>query len=136
MNLRKKKELAARTLKIGKKRIVFLNSRIKEVKEAITKQDIRDLKDEGVILINEIKGRRKNTKKSKKRVPGKIRKNVNKRKQEYVIMTRKLRSYTAEMKKKGEISTEESTEIRKKIRNRFFKSKSHLKEYLKLKWEH
>ena len=133
MNLGKKKELAARTLKVGKNRIVFLNSRVNEIKEAITKQDIRDLKEGGVITIKETKGRRKNMKKSKKRGPGKIKKNVSKRKQEYVIITRKLRRYIAEMKKQEKISTEEFKDIRKKIRNRFFRSKSHLKEYLESK---
>tara|TARA_Y100000310_G_scaffold167546_2_gene167368 strand:+ start:10060 stop:10461 length:402 start_codon:yes stop_codon:yes gene_type:complete len=133
MNLRKKKELATRTLKVGKKRIVFLNSRVKEIKEAITKQDIRDLKDEGAIIVKEIKGKRKKEKKSKKRGPGKIKKNVNKRKQEYVVHTRKLRKYVAERKKQENISKKESEDIRKKIRNRFFRSKSHLKEYIESK---
>jgi len=133
MNLRKKKGLAIRTLKVGKERIVFLNSRIKDIKEAITKQDIRDLKEEGAIIVKEIKGKRKNEKKLKKRGPGKIKKKVSKRKQEYVSHTRKLRKYVAERKKQENISKEESEDIRKKIRNRFFKSKSHLKEYIKSK---
>ena len=45
MNLQKKKELAARTLTIGKDRIMFNTSRLDEIKEAITKQDIKDLKE-------------------------------------------------------------------------------------------
>jgi len=116
MNLCKKKELASRTLKVGKNRIVFLNSRINEIKEAITKQDIRDLKEEGVIIIKEIKGRRKNVKKLRKRGPGKIKKKVSKRKQEYVIITRKLRGHVAKIKKQGKITLEESKEIRKNRR--------------------
>tara|TARA_Y100000034_G_C6650559_1_gene284686 strand:+ start:52 stop:456 length:405 start_codon:yes stop_codon:yes gene_type:complete len=130
MNLKKKKELAARTLKIGKKRIVFLSSRINEIKEAITKQDIKDLKSEGAIVTKEIKGKRKNIGKKKKKTPGKVKKKVKKRKQEYVIMTRKLRKYTLEMKKHGKISRETYYDIRKKIRNRFFRSKAHLKDYI------
>jgi len=65
MNLGKKKELAKRTLKVGKG----------EIKEAITKQDIRDLKREGAIVIKNIKGRRKVKKKKKKGV-GNIRKKI------------------------------------------------------------
>ena len=130
MNLRKKKSLAIRTLKVGKERIVFLQSRLDEIKEAITKQDIRDLQKEGAILVKEIKGRKKIKRKSKKRGPGKIKKKVNKRKQEYVIMTRKLRRYVAEMKKQGKLSPEEIKDIRNKIRNRIFKSKAHLKTYI------
>lgn len=130
MNLKKKKELAARTLGVGKKRIVFLQPRLSETKEAITKQDIRDLKQEGAIAVKEIKGRKKNIKKKAKKSPGNIRKKVNKRKQEYVIMTRKLRGYVAELKKRGELSQEEVVEIRKRIRNRIFRSKANLRSYV------
>lgn len=130
MNLGKKKELAIRTLKVGKERIVFLQSRLNEIKEAITKQDIRDLQKDGAIIVKEIKGRKKVKKKSKKKGPGNIRKKVNKRKQEYVKITRKLRKYVAEMKKQGKLSKEDVSEIRKKIRNRIFKSKAHLKTYI------
>lgn len=130
MNLGKKKKLAVRTLKVGENRIIFLHSRLNEIKEAITKQDIRDLKNDGAIVIKEIKGKKRKVKKSKKRGVGKIKKNVSKRKQEYVILTRKLRKYVAEMKNQEKISKEEFKDIRKKIRNRFFRSKSHLKEYI------
>ncbi len=129
MNLNKKKLLAIRTLKVGKKRIVFLQPRLDEIKEAITKQDIRDLQKEGAILVKEIKGKKK-VEKRNKRSPGNIRKKVNKRKQDYVIMTRKLRKYAAEMKKQGRLSKEEVVDIRKKIRNKVFRSKAHLKEYI------
>ena len=129
MNLRKKKALAAKTLNVGKGRIIFVKSRLNEIKEAITKQDIRDLQKEGAIMIREIRGRRKVVK-NRSRSAGNIRKKVNVRKREYVIITRKLRKYVAELKKQGKISSAEVKEIRKKIRNRDFKSKAHLKEYI------
>lgn len=129
MNLKKKKRLAERALKTGKNRIVLLQSRLDEIKEAITKQDIRDLKKEGAIIIKETKGKIKKIKKTR-RSPGNIRKKTTKRKKEYTIMTRKLRSYLAEIKKQGNISKEDVSEIRKKIRNRDFRSKAHLKEYM------
>ena len=129
MNLGKKKELAKRTLKVGKGRIVFLESRLDEIKEAITKQDIRDLKMEGAIVIKNIKGRRKVKKKKKKGV-GNIRKKIKTRKKDYVIMTRKLRGYVSEIRKQSGISKKEESEIRKKIRNNMFRSKAHLKEYI------
>jgi len=130
MNLSKKKELAGRTLKVGKARIVFLNSRVNEIKEAITKQDIRDLKNNGAIIVKEIKGRKKNIKKKRKKSDGKKKKKVKKRKQEYVVLTRKLRKYVSEMKKQEKVSRDEYYDIRKKIRNRIFKSQSHLKDYI------
>ncbi len=130
MNLSKKKSLAARTLKVGKDRIVFLQSRLEEIKEAITKQDIRDLQKEGAIILKEKKGKRKKEGKKKRKSAGNIRKKVNKRKKEYVTMTRKLRKYTAEMLKQGKVSREDVKDIRKKIRNRVFKSKANLREYI------
>jgi large subunit ribosomal protein L19e len=133
MNLGKKKELAARTLKVGKGRIMFIEARLNEIKEAITKQDIRDLSKDGAIMIKGIKGSKKKVKRTTKKGPGKIKKKVKTRKQDYVIMTRKLRKYVAERKKQEDITREESLEIRKKIRNRFFRSQAHLKEYIKNK---
>ncbi len=129
MNLSKKKDLARRTLGIGRERIIFLESRLEDIKEAITKQDIRDLQKEGAILIREIRGKRK-AKKKRKRSTGNIRKKVKRRKKDYVIMTRKLRKYVSEMKKMGKISKEDVIDIMKKIRNRIFISKSHLREHI------
>ena len=130
MNLRKKKLLAKRALNVGNARIIFLQSRLDEIKEAITKQDIKTLQKDGAIIIREIKGRRKIMKKKTKRGPGKRKKNVNTRKRDYIILTRKLRKHVADMKIKGIITKEEGTEIRKKIRNKVFRSKSHLKEHI------
>ena len=43
MNLTKKKELAAKVLKVGKNRIIFVEEHLSEIKEAITRFDIADL---------------------------------------------------------------------------------------------
>ena len=129
MNLRTKKILASKTLKVGKNRIQFVKSRMDEIKEAITKQDIRDLKDDGAIKIKDIKGRRK-TKKARKRTAGNVRKKINKRKQEYVKSTRLLRKTLKEMLKQEKVNKEQYKDIRKKIRNKRFKSQAVLKEYI------
>ncbi|MDP3966337.1 MAG: 50S ribosomal protein L19e [archaeon] len=123
----KKKELAAKTLKVGKGRIKFVKLRLDEIKEAITKQDIRDLVLSGAILVKPIKGRRVNEKRKNKKGPGKIKKKVNKRKKDYVKITRKLRKHVKHLKKQGEISNEEFKKLRKEIRNKSFKSKTNLK---------
>ena len=129
-SLKNKKELARRTLDAGKGRIVFVQSRLEDIKEALTKQDIRDLKDDGAIVIKEAKGRKKVIKRKTRKGPGKVRKKVNTRKQDYAIMTRKLRKYVAEMKKQGRLSPEEIKDIRNKIRNKSFRSKAHLKQHI------
>ena len=119
--MNKKKVLASKVLKVGKGRIIFDINRLDEIKEAITKQDIRDLHSQGAIKIREIKGR------------GKIKKKVNKRKQEHVKITRKLRKYIKELHNEGKINKEAYKGLRKKIKSRSFRSKSHLKENLELK---
>jgi large subunit ribosomal protein L19e len=130
MNFRNKKELASRALKVGKERVIFVTERLSEIKEAITKQDIKDLHKEGAIRIREVSGRKKVVGRKRKRGPGNIKKKVNTRKRDYVIMTRKLRGYVGNLKERGELSVEESKDIRKKIRNKAFKSKANLKDYI------
>ena len=130
MNLSKKKQLASKVLKVGKKRIHFNNENLAEIKEAITKQDIKDLHKEGIIKIKPVKGRKRIKKRKTRRGPGKIKKKIRKRKQTYVKITRKLREYLKHLKKQRIISNELFLGLRKKIRMRDFRSKAHLKEYL------
>jgi len=131
MNLRKKKELAAKALGVGKNRIIFNSEGLSEIKEAITKVDVKSLKDEGIISVKPVKGRKKVRKRKTKRGPGKIKKTVNKRKQIYVKITRKLRRYLMELRTKGAVDRDLYLDLRKKIRMRDFKSKANFKEYLK-----
>ncbi|MEI6731196.1 MAG: 50S ribosomal protein L19e [archaeon] len=128
MNLGKKKKLAAKTLGIGKDRIIFNTQRLDEIKEALTKQDIRDLLADGAISIREIKGRHANEKRKTRRRRGSIKKVVNKRKKVYMILTRKLRAYIAELRNKGRMKEEVYWKIRKEIKASSFRSKAHLKE--------
>ncbi|MBT6690068.1 hypothetical protein HN903_04135 [archaeon] len=133
MQLAKKKDLAAKVLKVGKGRIVFAAGRLPEIKEAISRMDILDLHKSGAISIREVKGRTKIVKRKNRRRVGKIKKNVNTRKAEYVIITRKLRAFVRGAFRIGKIDAEEKQEIRKQIRARKFKSKRQLKEHLENK---
>jgi large subunit ribosomal protein L19e len=130
MQLAKKKELAAKVLKVGKGRIIFAEGRLNEIKEAISRMDILDLHKSGAISIREVKGRKKIVKRKNRRRVGKIKQNVNTRKAEYVIITRKLRTYVRGLFRIGKINAEEKREIRKQIRARKFRSKRQLKEHL------
>lgn len=130
MNLRSKKQLAAKVLKVGKNKIHFNSLNLNEIKEAITRQDILDLYNQGIITIKQNIGRRKVVKKKTRRGPGKIKQKVNKRKQIYVKITRKLRVYLQELKSKNKIERTIYKDIRKKIKTRAFKSKANLKEYI------
>ena len=128
MNLKKKKLLAARTFGVGESRIKFLEPRLNEIKEALTKQDIRDLHKDGAIVILPVKGRKILINKKKSRSVGNVRKKVNVRKQKYVKLTRKLRKYLFEIEDK--LTKKEKEEYRKKIKNKTFDSKSDFKAYI------
>lgn len=128
MNLKKKKALAVRALGVGEKRIKFLEPRLEEIKEALTKQDIRDLYKDGAIVIKNISGRKTSTKKKKKRSVGNVRKKVNKRKKDYIAMTRKLRGTLSKME--GKLTKKEKEDMRNKIKNKFFTSNATFKDYI------
>ena len=129
-NLNKKKELAARTFGVGVNKIFFDTRRLNDVKEAITKQDMRDLLSDGAISIKENIGRKMKEKSKTRRGVGKIKIKKKKGKREYVILVRKLRIYVGELRLQGKIPKEQFYELRKKIKARAFKDKSHLKETL------
>ena len=111
-------------------RVEFNINRLEEIKEAITRQDIKDLVKGGAIKIKEPKGRKKNVKRKQRRRAGKIKLKVNSRKQEYVKITRKLRRYIKSLKDQEKITKEKHIDLRKQIRNRIYKSKRHLMESL------
>ena len=131
MNLNKKKKLAVRALNVGRNRIVFVDGRLDEIKEAITKKDIKDLVREGAIRIKEVSGRKAINKRNRKRSYGKIKKKIKLRKREYVIITRKLRRYIKTLSVKGKIKIVDYKLLRKKIRNKEFRSLGQFKDYIK-----
>ena len=107
---------------------MFNKQRLEEIKESITKQDIRDLTRDGAIMVEPIKGRRTHVKRKTRRRLGSVRKKVNKNKKEYMIITRKLRAFVSELRKKEILTFEEYWQLRKEIRARTLKSKAHMKE--------
>jgi len=131
MDLKTKKRLAARVLGVGLERVMFDETRTDEIKEALTRQDIRDLFKGGAIKIKEIKGRRKREKRKTKRRGGKIRKRVGARKKEYKTLTRKLRKTIKALKKAGVISKEKYLKLMKEIKAKTFKTRAHLMEAVK-----
>ncbi len=128
MKLERKKALVARTLGVGKKRVTFNNERLSEVKEAITKQDIKDLLASGAISIKEMKGRKAIVKSKGRRRAGSVRKKIKRSKEKYMTLTRKFRSHLKILKSKGKISQEEYLKLRREIRASMFKDLSHFKE--------
>jgi large subunit ribosomal protein L19e len=128
MNLAKKRILASKALKIGLNRILFNSTRLQEINEAITKQDMRDLYASGAMTIIEVTGRAKVEHRKTRRKAGSIKKKVKDSKGEYMIITRKLRNIVAFLLEKKIISKENFLVLRKEIKSRSLRSKAQLKE--------
>ncbi len=129
MNLKKKKRIAAAALGIGINRVIFDKERINEMKEAITKQDMRDLFKEGAIRISSVKGRHKKEKRGRRR-EGRIRRKVRAGKRGYILKIRKLRAYIKMMKERGEISGRKYKKLRNYAKSGIFKDLKHMIAYL------
>lgn len=130
MKLEKKKMLVSKTLGVGKDRIIFNSERLPEIKEAITRQDIRDLVANKSIVIREIKGRMKKQKRNTRRRAGSIKKRVKTSKRDYMYLTRKLRNHLFELRKQERVTDEVYQKTRKEIRAGVYRSKGHLNEHL------
>lgn len=130
MKLNKKKMLASKVLGVGKGRIILNQERLDEIKEAITKQDIRDLVAAGAISVRDVQGKRTVEKRANRRRGGSIRKRVRQGKRTYILRTRKLRRYLVELKKQGKITREQKIVLRKQIRASMHHTKAHMKEYI------
>lgn len=132
------KEIAARILKCGKSRIWMDPSRIEEIEEAITNEDVRRLIRDGVIkakpklgistyrkkkrMIQKKKGRRKGrgSKKGTKALKKKI----------WISRIRAQRKLLKELRSQGKIDKKTFRIIYKKSKGGFFRSKAHLMAYL------
>ena len=141
MNLRNQKRLSAKLLKVGTGKIHFNPENLPEIKEAITKLDIRGLINQKVITIKKTKqqskvrarktkqqkrkGRRKGagSRKGKKtaRLP---------RKKAWMAKVRTQRKFVKELRDNKKISKETYKEVYKVVGANLFRSKRHIKLYL------
>ncbi len=141
MKLNTKKRMAASIFGISAKRIKLDPERLSEIKEAITKSDIRSLLRDGAItkmnkrgisrgrarhLINQRKKGRRYGKGSLKgsgaaRMP---------RKQAWINKVRTQRDLLKQLKKKGVLSVSNYRLLRNKVKGGFFRSRRHVKLFM------
>lgn len=141
MNLRSQKKIAATLLKVGLTRVYFDPNRLEEIKQAITKADIRSLiKDLAIqkkpsssiskgrlrkIRIQKSKGRRKGLGSRKGT------KNARKSsKKSWIINIRNQRAILKALKQRGLITKQTFRDVYAKAKGGFFRSKRHIKLYL------
>ena len=141
MNLKNKRKLAARLLDVGSDRIWVDSTKINEVKEAITKDDLRSLLSKGSILVKPIRGIsrgriRKSLKQKRKgrRVgPGTRKGKKGARlsaKRVWMNQIRAQRNLFSDLRGAEKVSQDTYRMLRKKARGGFFRSTRHIKLYL------
>ena len=141
MNLNVQKRISADLLKSGQNRVVFDATRLNEIKEAITKSDLRKLINDGAIKAKQKKGissfrakkLRLQKRKGKRKGPG-SRKGTKTartpRKRAWITKVRVQRRFIKLLKIKKLVASETYTKIYKMIKGNQFRSKRHLKLYL------
>lgn len=141
MKLTLQKRLSASVLRCSRKRVVFDPSRLEDVKEAITKTDIRMLVGEGVIKGRPKKGvsRVRANKRKTQRRKG-LRKGEGKRKgkstarepkkEVWMKAIRAKRKFLTHLRGSGLIKPETFKDLYKKSGGGFFRSTNHIKLYI------
>lgn len=141
MNLKTQKRIAAQTMKVGQNRVWFDPNRLEEIKEAITKIDIRSLiKDRAIQAkpeqgISSYRSKKRTLQKRKGRRTGKgSRKGVRTarlpKKKEWMGRIRALRKMLMSLRDKNMIKTQTYNALRRKSKGGYFRSRRHLQLYL------
>ncbi|PIN72257.1 50S ribosomal protein L19e [Candidatus Woesearchaeota archaeon CG10_big_fil_rev_8_21_14_0_10_45_5] len=141
MNLKVQKRIAANILKCSPKRVHFDTERLDEIKEAITKQDLRALISSGAIvkksksgvsrgrarkiLIQKRKGRQRNAGSIKGKIGARL-----PQKKSWMNKVRLQRKFLKELKEKGIIDKKAFRTLYLKSKGGMFRSKRHLKLYI------
>src|SRR3989344_3546704 len=142
MKLKNQRRIAAKLLKVGKKKVKFDPERLSDIKESITKSDLRSLIGQGVIKLKKRnaqsrgrarkvseqkkKGRRKGQGKRKGKFGARLPK-----KRAWINKVRMQRELISTLREKNLLMPKVYREIRNKIKGGFFRSKNHLSLYLK-----
>ncbi len=139
--LANKKRLAAQLLKVGENRVWLDRSRLDEIKEAITKVDVKGLIKDRAIQARPVSGqsghrrRKKIVQKRKGRLRGPGSRKGKRtarlsKKEAWMIKIRKQRATLKDLKDKKLISTKDYRMAYKKAKGGFFRSKRHVLLFL------
>lgn len=141
MNLKVQKRIAAEILKCSPKRVYFDTESLDEIKEAITKEDLRGLISSGAIAKKSAqgvsRGRARQTlvqkRKGRQRNAGSIKGKIGARlpsKESWMNKVRLQREFLRELKTLGVIDKKTFRILYLKSKGGMFRSKRHLKLYI------
>lgn len=141
MNLSTQKRLASEVMKTGKNRVYFDPSRLDDIKEALTKDDIRKLVNDRVIqkklksgvsksrfrklLVQKRKGRKKGQGSRKGKSTARL-----SRKRNWINLVRSQRDLIRDLKDKKVINNKVYRGLYRKIKGGYFRSRRHIRLYL------
>ncbi len=130
------KRLAAAIKKVGKRRVRIVKP--EEVKEAITREDVRILIKTGAIEIKKKKGvsrararkLKEQRRKGRRRGEGSKKGRVLKKKEKWVRRVRAQRKFIKMLKEKNKLGPRTYRVLYRKIGGGYFRSVAHIKTYL------
>lgn len=132
-DLSSQKRMAADILDIGESRVWIDPDRMDDVEGAITKQDVRNLIESGVVRKEQDKGVSRKSGTGGKQGPGsrKGKKGARKSgKEEWTEKIRALRKELKEMRDDGDISSSQYRDLYDMASGGFFRNKKHMKLYI------
>ncbi len=141
MDLKSKKRIAASILGCSPYRVVFDEDHLDEIKEAITREDIKILIHKGFITKKQVKGiskvrfaklrekKKKGHRKGHGSRKGKKTARLD-RKEQWMTKVRKQRAFLKNLKEKGLIDPKDYRLFYRRVKGGVFRSLRHLKLYL------
>jgi large subunit ribosomal protein L19e len=131
------KKLAADILKVGQSRVVMNPEHLEDIKNAITRRDIKKIISKGYIKVKRSKIKMPDLyHKKRKKGPGSKKGSSHAKltkKEKWMHTVRPLRRMLKELRDKGSLDTKTYRKTYMLIKSGMFRSRSHLKLYLKQK---
>ena len=141
MNLANQKRISAELMKVGETKVWFNPDRLTEIKEAITKNDLRNLIKNGAIQsrpelgTSRFRARKRLTQRRKGRQAGPgTRKGSStarlSRKETWMLAVRGQRNFIKELKDKSLVEGKTYRNLYSKVKGGYFRNRRHIKLYL------
>nr|EGQ40654.1 MAG: ribosomal protein L19E [Candidatus Nanosalinarum sp. J07AB56] len=139
-DLKPQKRMAAEIMDVGENRVWMDSEQMEKISEAITRQDIRNLVEDGTIRKRDKKGNSKGRSREVKRQKQKGRrkghgsrkgeKSARSNRDEWVEGIRAIRSELKDMKQEDDINNDTYWELYEKASGGFFRNVRHLKNHV------
>jgi large subunit ribosomal protein L19e len=125
--------MAAEILKVGQSRVWMDPAKIKDIKGAITRKDIKNLIKKGIIKPLPEKRPRPKERRKRRRGPGSRKGSAYAKltkKRRWIQAIRPMRRMLKELKDEGQIDSPTYRKLRGLIKGGMFRNRSHLRTYL------